>query len=104
MVSQPQHVERSSITLRSLIKRPEVYQYAPLPKGDYIRYLVLEPGQGSDPLVCNLYTSLLTELPYFEAISYVWGRSRKVANIRCEGKTIRITESLRNVLQAVRLP
>jgi hypothetical protein len=104
MALQPQPLEKSSITRRSLIKRPEVYQYAPLPKGDYIRYLVLEPGRGSDPLVCNLYTSLLTELPYFEAISYVWGGCRKVTSIRCDGKIIPITENLRSVLQAVRLP
>jgi hypothetical protein len=104
MALKPQHLEKSSITWRSLIKSSEVYRYAPLPKGDYIRYLVLEPGRGSDPLVCNLYTSLLTELPYYEAISYVWGHYKKVANILCGEKTIRITESLRNVLQAVRLP
>jgi len=82
----------------------EAYRYDPLPPKDYIRYLVLEPGKDQDPLVCNLHVAPLTELPYFEAISYVWGSSKKVAQVSCAGQALRITASLRNVLRSVRLP
>ena len=82
----------------------EAYRYDPLPPKDYIRYLVLEPGKDQDPLVCNLHIAPLTELPYLEAISYVWGDSKKVAQVSCAGQTLRITAALRNVLRSVRLP
>lgn len=40
----------------------------------------------------------------FEAISYVWGRSKKNKRIICDGRVIRITKSLSDVLRRLRLP
>jgi len=108
----PQSSEKLASSWFSLVGRRnsqffqhlEAHRYDPLPPKDYIRYLVLEPGKDQDPLVCNLHIAPLTELPYFEAISYVWGNSKKVAKVSCAGQTLRITVTLQNVLRSVRLP
>jgi hypothetical protein len=40
----------------------------------------------------------------YEAISYVWGKSKKNKKIICDGRVIRITKSLSDVLRRLRLP
>lgn len=40
---------------------------------EYIRQLILDPGQGDDPLSGRLVTTKLLDAREFEAISYVWG-------------------------------
>lgn len=92
----------TSLKTSPLFQIPEVYQYDPLPPGECIRYLVLEPAKDQEPLVCNLHAAPLTEIPYFEAISYVWGNSKKVAQVSCAGQNIRITANLRDALRRVR--
>jgi hypothetical protein len=62
---------------------PVDYKFAPLPEGQFIRYLVLEPGRGDDPLVGSLHASHLDETPPFEAISYVWGTPVRDQVITC---------------------
>ncbi|KAH8744642.1 HET domain-containing protein [Hyaloscypha finlandica] len=94
----------ANLKISQLPQRPRAYQYNSLPSRYHIRYLVLEPGRGQEPLMCNLYIAALTERPSFEAISYVWGSNKKVAKVSCAGQTIRITANLRDVLRRVRLP
>jgi hypothetical protein len=80
----------------------ETYPYDQLPQGDAFRYLVLQPGVGDEPLVCNLQTAPINDT-HFEAVSYVWGTSIKDHPIVCEGHIISITPSLADVLRRVRL-
>ena len=94
----------ASPSMFPLVKSPQTYQYGPLPAGNYIRYLVLQPGKESEPLSCDLHTSALADLTDFETISYVWGSSNKVAQVLCAGHGIPITANLRDVLRRVRLP
>lgn len=82
----------------------EPYEYAPLPRGNYTRYLVLQPGKDKEALLCHLHTCALTDLSEVETISYVWGSSNKTKRLWCAGKTIPITVNLRDVLRRVRLP
>lgn len=88
----------------SLDELREVYQYTSLPRGKYVRYLTLEPGEYTSPIRCNLHTGRLDDMPYFEAISYVWGSSDRNIPISCDGATLYITENLSNVLRQVRKP
>jgi hypothetical protein len=78
------------------------YQYDSLPDGEYIRYLVLKPGQPGDPLSCDLVTARLDQVPSYEAISYTWGSTQRTAEIYCAGRVISITTNLSNVLHRVR--
>jgi hypothetical protein len=86
-------------------QRTEAFHYDVLPPNeDYIRYLLLDPGKGNEPLVCRLRAAALTELPSFEAISYTCGSNKKTVQILCAGKTIPITANLRDALRRIRLP
>ena len=81
-----------------------VYTYDSLPNTEgYFRYLVLKPGTGDVPLVCDIHTSRLKDISY-EAISYVWGSEQKPKPLLCGGKTISITINLHAALARLRLP
>lgn len=85
------------------------YKYEPLPQSNSIRYLILQPGAGDDPLVCSLRTASIEKAPQFEAISYVWGSKERTHEIICDRgrfsrKRIAITANLRDALKGVRLP
>src|SRR6266480_2931914 len=82
---------------------PHQYKYNTLPPDRYVRYLVLDPGNCDQPLEGRLATGHIDSLPPFHAISYVWGSPDRVDQIRCEGRIVRITASLRDVLKRVRL-
>jgi hypothetical protein len=79
------------------------YQYKELPQDGSFRYIILHRGTGTDPLRCSLRTAPLSKTK-FEAISYVWGKSKKNKKIICDGRIIKITKSLSNVLRRLRLP
>lgn len=81
------------------------YEYQPLPLNDeYIRQLILDPGQGDDPLSGRLVTTKLLESPDFEAISYVWGASTRDRWMVIEGKQLPITASMEDALRQTRMP
>jgi hypothetical protein len=70
---------------------------------DYIRYLVLDPGKDDEPLSGRLVIDHIDNIPWFDAISYVWGSHERVGEIICDGKAIGLTASLSEVLRRVRL-
>lgn len=78
------------------------YIYQELPPGDFIRILVLLPGQGEDPLTCKLRNSNLDDDPVFDALSYVWGSGEKIEQIVCDDKISRITANLASALRRIR--
>lgn len=83
----------------------QFYDYQPLPLSDeYIRQLILEPGQGDDPLSGRLMTTKLLDSPEFEAISYVWGTSIRDRWMVVEGRQLPITASMEGALRQTRMP
>lgn len=76
------------------------YEYDELADGAF-RYLILYPGTNSDPLKSSLHTLLIDEVR-FESVSYVWGTDKRDHDIICDGKLLKITPNLHNVLQQVR--
>lgn len=80
------------------------YNYESLREGDVIRYLILDSGQGTEPLRGRLRADYLECVPAFDAISYTWGSHEKTGHIECDGKRIGLTENLKNALFRVRLP
>ena len=84
-------------------EKPSVV-YKPLPHGEVIRYMVLQAGQDDEPLKCSLVTSPLHRIPYFEAISYVWGSDLRDHEITCNEELVNITHNLWSVLRDLRLP
>lgn len=83
---------------------PAEYRYKQLPEGRYTRFLLLDPGQGDEPLSGVLITEALSSGVPYEAISYVWGSNVKDHTILCSGRIIHITANLHSVLRQVRWP
>jgi hypothetical protein len=79
------------------------YVYESLPYDDVFRFLVLEPGTESDPLLCRLQIGWIADTTY-EAISYVWGTPIRDQPIFCDGCRMMITPNLDRALRSVRLP
>lgn len=74
-----------------------------------VRFLVLQSGSGSDPLIGSLvFGSLdlanIEQLPPYEAVSYVWGTGDRKFELICDGDTIYLTQSIYDALRRVRLP
>ncbi|CAH0018240.1 unnamed protein product [Clonostachys rhizophaga] len=89
------------------------YQYSPLPSSsEYVRCLVLQPGQEDDDVVISLEPTRLegsghkscgeNKTAPFEALSYTWGTSRRDRPITCEGGEIFVTRSLDLALRRLR--
>ncbi|KAL8336919.1 hypothetical protein RB601_008427 [Gaeumannomyces tritici] len=80
------------------------YEYAPFSDGCSIRILTLEPGVGGEPLTGSLEFESLDARPEFEAISYVWGSGTRSAQMRCDGRPLPMTSSIRDALRRMRHP
>ncbi|KAF3760555.1 HET-domain-containing protein, partial [Cryphonectria parasitica EP155] len=81
------------------------YQYRPLPDGDYIRVLILEPGCGNEPLVCSLKATDLSDTETrieYEAVSYAWGSGTKDQALLVNNSLCIITRNLRRALEQTR--
>ncbi|KAK2760033.1 hypothetical protein FQN54_002769 [Arachnomyces sp. PD_36] len=89
--------------------------YKPLEHG-HTRILVLHPGSGAEPLVCQLEDMRIptatqknpksSETPErnFEALSYAWGSSTRTHVITCNGAPFPITTNLFYALAHLRYP
>ncbi|KAL6877850.1 heterokaryon incompatibility domain-containing protein [Trichoderma longibrachiatum] len=85
------------------------YLYKPIIGTKSVRFLILQPGSGSDPLIGSLQLGSLdpddlAQLPPYEAISYVWGTSDRLFTLLCDGAVLPLTQSIRDALARVRLP
>jgi hypothetical protein len=83
----------------------ENYCYEPLATSNSIRILELLPGKHEDALLARMTSAELTTEPgepYFGALSYCWGTSIFDADLTCDGKTLRITQSLAAALRHIR--
>lgn len=77
------------------------YTYEPLPLGEFIRILELNPGQG--PITCRLWTSSLDEVSRsYEALSYVWGDPNNTVDITVNNKKFAVTLNLYTALHLIR--
>jgi hypothetical protein len=83
----------------------QMYQYERLETSKpVIRILRIEPGKRDDPLFCTLdHVDLSASPAPYEAVSYVWGRGVRDTPMTCNGKILKITESLHSALCRVRL-
>ncbi|EPE30479.1 hypothetical protein GLAREA_03446 [Glarea lozoyensis ATCC 20868] len=81
---------------------PQGYMYTPFTHSDEIRLLVLAPDDGSEVILCSLRHVRLSENPRYEGLSYVWGESSKPKAVLCDGRIMRVTESLYSALRCLR--
>lgn len=80
----------------------ERYNYRLLQNERSIRLLRLTPTSLSSPLHCDLFDVDLERCPYFEALSYVWGRMTPGRHILSGGSQLPITENCEAALRCLR--
>lgn len=85
----------------------EPYRYLPLPNLRHIRLLRLLPHHNeSAPLHCQLFDYPMVESGershMYEALSYVWGSSKKPRSLVIDGRSMSITANLHEVLLRLR--
>lgn len=76
--------------------------WKPLPPGNFIRCLILQPGLSNAPLEGKLKIFKIDHCPQYEAISYVWGSEVRSQTFICDDKLTHITVSLSMALQQFR--
>lgn len=54
------------------------------------------------PIACELYTAILDDKPYYEALSYAWGQPRHRHSIILDDQVTTITANLHNALWQLR--
>ncbi|KIV95999.1 hypothetical protein PV10_03583 [Exophiala mesophila] len=77
--------------------------YSKLESGE-LRVLLLAPGQKGTPIQCKIDVIFSSKSVQFEALSYVWGDTKKSHAISCNGFDFAVTESLHTALQHLRYP
>lgn len=88
-----------------------LFEYTPLPEGDFIRLLHLYPNTSDAPLMARLEPVSLSQAPPYEALSYVWGVPAFDSRLQIINETrpqsidnIFITKSLFDALSHLRQP
>ena len=70
-----------------------------------IRCVSLGPGQGGEPLRCELVNSHLVSMRgKYEALSYTWGDSTQTISIFLNGRPVQVTANLACALRHLRRP
>lgn len=93
---------------------PQRFKYSPFQDARSIRILTLHPSADREaPLRGDLAVQSLSEdeldpvqepAPPYEAISYVWGDSKRTASLLCNSAILNITQSIHDALVRIRLP
>jgi hypothetical protein len=99
------HPQKSSV--RASSSRQSQYQqhsycYEPLADQNYTRLLKLEPGNGDDPIRCNIQEMDIDHPPKYTALSYTWGRADEKLAINVDRHDFLIRNNLWNALWHIR--
>lgn len=78
------------------------YKYQPIKSPDQLRMLELLHGQDDETVQIKLSHRPLSDLPLCEALSYEWGCPTRDFEIRCEGKSMKVTSNLLAALKRLR--
>jgi hypothetical protein len=81
---------------------PQSSPYAPLPNPTSIRLLDILPARRGRLIQTTLIVTDLDHVPYFEALSYVWGSPENPINILCNQMSMTVTPNLGAALQRLR--
>lgn len=82
----------------------KTFSYVPLSQSSSIRVLKVEAGQEPDDVVCTLSEVSLEgkDQVEYEALSYVWGDSRKTHRVTCDGWSLGVTANLHAAIRNFR--
>ena len=77
------------------------YCYGPLPQGQYIRILTLEPGDEDAHLSGELQVVHVQQVGQYEAVSYTWGEPDRCFQFSSSSGIIELTASLDGALRRI---
>lgn len=80
------------------------HPYGPLPPGNYIRILVLEPESSGVNLRTLLRVVNLDDSPAYEAMSHTWDDTQNSTMLRVRDHTVSIPKNLEDALVRIRHP
>ena len=84
------------------------YQYQPISASEEIRVLRLEPGAFDEPLIGSLAVQKIaddeTSPPAYDCVSYCWGPQEQFTTFTCDGRSLRITVAVDEMLRYLRNP
>jgi len=84
------------------------YQYDPITASQEIRVLRLEPGAFAEPLIGSLAVQKIaddeTSPPAYDCVSYCWGPQEQFTTFTCDGRSLRITVAVDEMLRYLRNP
>ncbi|PVH76502.1 HET-domain-containing protein, partial [Cadophora sp. DSE1049] len=81
----------------------EPYKHKPLGSPTSFRLLLLKSGS-KGPLECDLIEHSVDTVLKFDAVSYTWGSPLPPRYIKCDGKSLQITQNCEDALYKIRLP
>lgn len=78
----------------------EQYHYEPLPSPTSIRLIKFKPSESSNgSLTCSFLVVDTSDPPEYIALSYVWGDTSNTVPVSIDGKSVHVTQNLRDALQ-----
>jgi len=84
------------------------YQYQPMNASYEIRVLHVEPGAFAEPLRGSLVVQKIRDAkatsPAYDCVSYCWGTQENFVSFNCDGKALRITATVDEMLRHLRKP
>ncbi|KAH8626143.1 hypothetical protein IG631_20022 [Alternaria alternata] len=84
----------------------EVYTYHSIDAKHQIRVLRLEPGVFAEPLIGSLLVRNIGDddanPPAYNCVSYCWGLQQNFTSFACDGKALRITAVVDEMLRHLR--
>jgi hypothetical protein len=87
----------------SFLHEFESSPYVPLDlEADHIRLVMLHSGLFAEDVECSLLQAPIKDLGQYEALSYVWGDTRKTSSIMLAGQQLPVTENLEVALRYLR--
>ncbi|CAI9634405.1 unnamed protein product [Alternaria burnsii] len=82
------------------------YEYSPIDAKAQIRVLRLEPGTFAEPLIGSLLVRKIgdneDDWPEYDGVSYCWGPQDNLTSFTCDGKALRITAVVDDMLRHLR--
>ncbi|CAN9208252.1 unnamed protein product [Alternaria alternata] len=105
----------SACVVPTIEEHETTYQYEPIVADEELRVLLLEPGVFEEPLVGSLLVRKIGELTYrdfdwvpqgdgneWDCVSYCWGPQKDYTYFSCDGRPLRITTTVEDMLKHLR--
>jgi hypothetical protein len=107
-MASPCHTSAPILRILTAEELEAIYEYRRIIAKDEIRVLRLEPGTFAEPLIGSLLVRKIGDdqdnPPAYDCVSYAWGNHHDFTWLTCDGKGLRITAVVDEMLRHLREP